>query len=265
MARMSGSGSPHPVVVLAGGATLPLLGFGTYQLTGRSCVAAVGAALELGYRHLDTATMYGNEAEVGQALAASGLARDEVFVTTKLWPDDVGHARPTIERSLDALGTDHVDLWLIHWPPGGRADPAAWADLLRARDDGLARAVGVSNHSVAQLDELAESAGEAPAVNQIEWGPSRFDATVLAAHRERSVVLESYSPFRSTARDHPTLVGIAEAHEVSVEQVVIRWHLQHEVVAIPKSSHRERIATNADVFGFELDPDELSAIDAIGG
>lgn len=254
---------PVPTIALGPEVRIPLVGFGTYQLTGRSARAAVGHALDAGYRHLDTATMYGNEDQVGRALADSGLPRDEVFVTTKLWPDDARRARRTIERSLQALGTDHVDLWLIHWPPGGRADVEAWTELLRARDDGLARSVGVSNHSIAQIDELASASGEHPALNQIEWGPSHYDAALLAEHRRRGVAVEGYSPFRSTTRDDPALVRVAAAHGVSVEQVVIRWHVQHEVVAIPKSARPERIVANLDVFGFALDDAEVAAIDAI--
>lgn len=251
-------------VEIAPGVSMPLLGLGTWQARGASAEAAVGRALELGYRHIDTAHAYRNESEVGRALAASGVARDDVFVTTKMWPDRAGRERQTLEESLDALALDHVDLWLIHWPPGGGARPDVWERFLEAEADGLARVVGVSNYSVAQLDELQAATGRMPPLNQIEWGPALHDARTLDEHRRRGVQLEGYSPLKTTDLHNRDLVAIADTHGVTPAQVVIRWHLEHEIVVIPKSSNPERIAENADVFGFSLTADEVAALDGLG-
>ena len=251
-------------VEIARGVRMPLLGIGTWLARGDEARAAVAAALEAGYRHVDTARMYRNEEQVGRALAGSGLAREEVFVTTKMWPDSPRRARPSLEESLAALGLDFVDLWLVHWPPGGRARPDLWERFLEAEADRLARAVGVSNYSVAQLDELERATGRRPAVNQIEWGPALHDDATLAAHRERGVQLEGYSPLKTTNLRDRRLVRIAEAHGVTAAQVVIRWHLEHDVVVIPKSVRPARIAENGDVFGFKLSASEVAELDALG-
>lgn len=249
-------------MTLSGGVDMPLVGFGTWQLRGERGYEAVRYALRAGYRHLDTATMYGNETEVGRALRDSGLARADVFVTTKLPAGRVGNARGTLRDSLRALGTDHVDLWLIHWPPDGAA-PDVWRELLAARDAGQARAVGVSNYSTRQLDELIRATGEAPAVNQIPWSPALHDPERLAEHRERGVVLEGYSPIKGTNLRDRTLTAIAQRHGVPVPRVVLRWHLEHGIVVIPKSARPERIASNLDLFGFTLSPEEVAQIDAL--
>jgi 2,5-diketo-D-gluconate reductase A len=253
----------QPSVTLAGGGVMPLVGLGTWQLTGRRCYEAVRHALEVGYRLLDTATIYRNEHEVGRAVRDSGVPREELFVTTKLPPRDAGRERQTMAASLRALDMEYVDLWLIHWPPGRRARLAAWKELLAVRDEGLARAVGVSNYGVGQLDELIQATGEAPSVNQIRWSPLLFDATVLAQHRERGVLLEGYSPFKASNLRDATLAEIASAHGVSPAQVVLRWHVDHGVVVIPKSARPERIASNFDLFGFSLSDEELARIDRL--
>ena len=244
---------------------MPLLGFGTWQIRGDAAYQAVRDALEAGYRHLDTATMYGNEAEVGRALKDSGVPRDEVFVTTKLPPERAGSERATIEASLRALGLDAVDLWLIHWPPHRGRSVSVWREFLAAREAGLVRAVGVSNYGADEIDELATATGERPAVNQIRFGPTLYDPAVLTAHRERGVVLEGYSPFKTTNLDDPVLTRIAAAHGVDTARVVLRWHVQHEIVVIPKSATPERIARNADLDGFALSDEEMAAIDGMGG
>lgn len=254
--------SDRPAVILPRDVSMPLLGFGTWRARGEECYRAVRDALDVGYRHIDTATMYANEEQVGRAVRDSGVPREEVFVTTKLLPEQAGQERAAIDASLAALDLGYIDLWLVHWPPGGLAAPDTWRRFLAARDDGLARAVGVSNYDAAQIDELVEAAGEAPAVNQIRWSPSLHDPDVVAAHRDRGVVLEGYSPFKSTDLGDPELVRIAEAHGVTPAQVVLRWHLDHGIVVIPKSVHPERIRANFDVFGFQLGDDELRRIDA---
>jgi 2,5-diketo-D-gluconate reductase A len=260
--------APHPdrgqpTVALDPGRAMPLVGLGTWQMTGVRCHAAVRSALEAGYRHIDTATMYRNEGDVGRAIRDSGLPREQVFITTKLPPGAAGRERRTLDDSLRALGMDHVDLWLVHWPPRGRALVPTWKELLAVRDQGLARAVGVSNYSTAQLDELIAATGQAPQVNQIPWAPALYDAALLDAHRRRGVVLEGYSPFKNTDLRHPVLVEIAARHGVTTAQVVVRWHIDHEVVVIPKSATPERIAANFDVFGFSLTDDELGRIDGL--
>jgi 2,5-diketo-D-gluconate reductase A len=252
-----------PTLALSPEVAMPLVGFGTWGLRGRRGYDAVGLALEAGYRHLDTATMYGNEAEVGRAVADSGLPRQAVFVTTKLPPGAAGRERRTIDASLRALGTDHVDLWLVHWPPGGRARPRTWQELLAVRDEGLARAVGVSNYSLRQLDELVEATGQAPAVNQLPWSPWRHDPRLLEEHRARGVAVEGYSPLRGSRLRDPVLTAIAAAHGVTPAQVVLRWHLEHGIAVIPKSATRERIVSNLDLFGFSLTAEETARIDAL--
>jgi 2,5-diketo-D-gluconate reductase A len=242
---------------------MPLVGLGTWQMTGARCQAAVRAALQVGYRRIDTATMYRNEREVGRAVRDSGLPREQVFVTTKLPPGNAGRERRTLEGSLRALGMDYVDLWLVHWPPRGRALVSTWQELLAARDRGLARAVGVSNYRTAQLDELIGATGQAPQVNQIPWAPSRYDLALVGEHRRRGVVLEGYSPFKNTDLRHPVLVEIAARHGVTTAQVVVRWHVDHQVVVIPKSATPERIAVNFDVWGFSLTSEELARIDGL--
>ena len=253
-----------PAVTLPGGVAMPMVGLGTWQLRGRAGYQAIMAAFAAGYRHIDTATMYGNEADVGRALADSGLHRDEVFITTKLPSGRAGHERATLAASLRALGTSHVDLWLVHWPPPARKLCAVWREFLALRDEGRVRAIGVSNYSLEQIDRLVEGTGVAPAVNQIPWSPARYDAALLAGHRERGVVVEGYSPLKGASLGSPVLAEIAAAHGVSPAQVVLRWHLEHEIVTIPKSSDPGRIAANIDLLGFSLTPDEVTRIDGLG-
>jgi 2,5-diketo-D-gluconate reductase A len=252
-----------PAVQLRGGGQMPMVGFGTWRLRGRQAQQSLSLALQAGYRHIDTATMYANEADVGRAVRESGLDRKQVFLTTKLRPGDAGKERATLQASLRALGTDRVDLWLVHWPPRKQAGPRVWHELLALRDEGLAAAVGVSNYSLAQIDELSTATGEAPAVNQIHWNPPRYDAAILAGHRERGVAVEGYSPLRDTNLRDPVLTEIAAAHGVTAAQVVLRWHLEHEITVIPKSGQPARIAANLDLFGFSLGPDEVARIDAL--
>jgi len=252
-------------VSLPGAPAIPLLGFGTWQLHGRSAYEAVREALEAGYRHLDTATMYGNEDEVGRALRDSGVPRDEVFLTTKIPAERSGRESATLAASRSALGVDAVDLWLIHWPPArGRSVPM-WRALLAERDAGHTRAVGVSNYGIDQIDELIAATGQAPAVNQIRWGPRLYDPKLVAQHRERGVVVEGYSPFKTTNLHDPVLARIAAAHGVDPARVVLRWHIQHEIVVIPKSATPERIANNCRIDGFLLTEDEMRAVDGLAG
>jgi 2,5-diketo-D-gluconate reductase A len=249
-------------VELRSGTTMPMVGFGTWQLRGEQAYDAVSFALETGYRHIDTATMYRNEDEVGRAVRDSAVGRQDIFITTKLPAERRNRIRQTLEESLSALGTDYLDLWLIHWPPGGAA-PDVWAEFIKLRDEGLTRAIGVSNYSVAQMEELAKVTGETPAVNQIPWSPKRYDPAVLDEHRRMGVVLEGYSPLKGARLKDKTLTQIASRYGVTPAQVVLRWNLEHGVVVIPKSAHRDRIAENFAIDGFELNPAEVVAIDEI--
>lgn len=249
---------------LPSGAAIPLLGFGTWELRGQTARDATRTALEVGYRHVDTATIYGNEREVGAALHDSGIAREEVFVTTKLPPDHAGQERTTLEQSLEMLGLDHLDLWLIHWPPPAERGLEVWQAFLAAREEGLVRDVGVSNYSLAQLDELREASGVTPAVNQIRWSPLLFDAALLDGHREREVVVEGYSGLKGGTLASPAVTGIAERIGCSPAQVLVRWQLEHGVVAIPKSSNEARIRENADLEEVALSAEDLAELDALG-
>lgn len=261
---MATDSNDRSVRLPAAGTSLPVLGLGTWQLRGRSGYDAVRHALDVGYRHLDTATAYGNEADIGRALHDSGVPREEVFLTTKLPAENEGSEAQTLAASLDALGTDYVDLWLIHWPPRGATGIDVWRALLGLRDKGLALAVGVSNYSSDQVDELVDVTGEAPAVNQIRWSPAVFDGTRLERSRRAGVVLAGYSPFKAGGLNSQAVREIAGAHGVTPAQVVLRWHVEHGVVVIPKSARPERIESNFDVFGFTLDADEVARIDGLG-
>ena len=256
---------PDQTLTLTNGTSIPLLGFGTWQITGDDAVRATTAALEAGYRHLDTATVYGNEAEVGRALAESGVAREDVFVTTKCPPGRAGRELETLRESLDLLRTDHVDLWLVHWSGKGSTNVDMWRAFVEARELGLAREIGVSNFDAALIDEVTDATGVRPAIDQIEWSPLLFDAGTLQEHRERDVAVEGYSALRGGTLDHPAIVAIAERLDRTPAQVIIRWHLQHDVVVIPKSTHPERIRSNADVGGFTLADEDMATLDALGG
>lgn len=255
---------PHDSAALLDGSAMPLLGFGTWKLTGGDARRAVATALDAGYRHVDTATIYRNEKEVGGGLADSGVARDEVFVTTKCPPRNAGRELATLRESLTALGTDHVDLWLVHWPAGDGADVARWEAFVEAREQGLARSIGVSNYSLRQVDELTEQTGVTPAVNQVKWSPLLFDRAVLDGHRERKVVLEGYSALRGGTLGNRAVRAVAERHGRTPAQVLVRWHLQHGVVVIPKSSRPDRIRSNADVADLVLTEADMAELDALG-
>jgi diketogulonate reductase-like aldo/keto reductase len=253
-------------VDLGGGVTMPMLGLGTWQLRGKHGYEAIRYALEVGYRHVDTATMYRNEAEVGRAVRDSrSLEREDVFITTKLLGSDVGRERAAIEASLRALGTSYVDLWLVHWPPGPADLVRVWQEFIAVRDDGLARAIGVSNYSTEQIDQLIDATGERPSVNQIPYGLRRHDPKLLSAMRERGVIVEGYSPLKNANLRDPTLAEIAARHHVTPAQVVLRWHLQHGIPVIPKSGDPERITANFAGFGFSLTRDDVALLDSRSG
>jgi diketogulonate reductase-like aldo/keto reductase len=248
--------------VLADGNEIPLLGFGVWQVPdGRECEEAVGFALEAGYRHIDTAQAYGNERSVGAALRDSGVPRDEVFVTTKFYPERED-AEEEAKRSLDRLGLEHVDLYIIHWPAGGAT--WAWDGMQRARQNGFAQSIGVSNFSVAELEELAGVTDGPPAVNQVQFSPFEFRRGLLEACEARGIVLEAYSPLGTGRHLGDARVGeIAERLGRTPAQVLVRWSLQRDIVVLPKSTHRERIVENAKVFDFALTDEDVAALDAL--
>jgi len=250
--------------VLADGTEIPLLGLGVWQVPeGRECEDAVGWALEAGYRHIDTAQAYGNERSVGRALRDSGVPREEVFITTKFFPR---HQDPAAEaeRSLERLGVEFVDLYIIHWPEGGPT--WAWDGMQRARESGHARSIGVSNFSTAELDELIAVADVAPTVDQVQFSPFEYRRRLLEACEERGVVIEAYSPL-GTGRHlgDRTVAEIADRLGRTPAQVLIRWSVQRQLVVLPKSTHRERIAQNAEVFDFTLSDEDMAALDALDG
>ena len=250
------------------GGPIPLLGLGTFRSpAGKETRSAVEWALEIGYRHIDTAALYGNEADVGAAIRESDLPRDQVFVTTKLHKDDHGYepALRAFDESLDRLGLDYVDLYLIHWPESDRRHES-WKALERVLEEGRARAIGVSNYMVHHLEEVLEAGGVVPAVNQIELHPfnHRSRRDVIELCREHGIAVEGYSPLTKTEKlDHPVVAEVADAVGRTPAQVLIRWALQHRLITIPKSTNRDRIRENADVFDFELDAAEMERLDGL--
>jgi 2,5-diketo-D-gluconate reductase A len=248
--------------VLADGNEIPLVGLGVWQVrNGADCVDAVRWALELGYRHIDTAQAYGNEESVGQGLRESGVPREEVFVTTKFFParkDPVAE----VERSLQRLGVDYVDLYIIHWPEGGPT--WAWPGMEQARELGYARSIGVSNFGVDDLRRLLATATVTPVVDQVQFSPYEYRKALLDACRQNGIALEAYSPL-GTGRHltSDTVARIARRHERTPAQVLLRWCIERDIPIIPKSTHRERIAENAEVFDFALSAEDLAELDAL--
>jgi diketogulonate reductase-like aldo/keto reductase len=248
------------------GARIPQLGLGVWQTPrGRATRDAVTAALSAGYRHVDTALIYGNEADVGAAVRGSEVPREEVFVTTKLWNDDQGYdsALRAFDESLKRLGLEYVDLYLIHWPvPHRRLD--SWRALERIHGDGRARVIGVSNYMRPHLQELLAKAKVAPAVNQIEVSPFLQQRDARAVCAANSIVVEAYSPLtRGHRLDHPVIAGIARRIGRSAAQVLLRWGIQNGLVELPKSAHPGRIAENAAIFDFSLDPTAMAELDGL--
>ena len=258
-----------PDITLNNGQTIPQFGFGVFQIEPKDTVAAVSTALKAGYRHIDTAEMYGNEAEVGEAIARSGLDRGEVFVTSKLSNDahEPDEARQAFEGTLKALGLEYVDLFLIHWPLPTRYGGdfvQTWRTLEEFYREGQARSIGVSNFQPAHLERLAAECELVPAVNQIELHPYFQNREVRSYGEARGIVTEAWSPIaQGDVLDDPVVVDIADRVGRSPAQVVLRWHIQRGSVVFPKSTHPERIKENFELFDFALEPGDVSRIDSL--
>lgn len=264
---MSTSTDQIPDIPLRGDAQIPQLGFGVFQVPPSQTAQVVAQALSVGYRHIDTAAAYRNEAGVGQAIRASGLDRSEVFVTTKCWNDDQGfeQAKQALSASLERLQLDYVDLYLIHWPvPSHDRYVDTWKAFIDLQAEGLTRSIGVSNFQPAHLQRVVAETGATPAINQIELHPYLQQSALRRKHGEMMIVTEAWSPLaQGLVLDDPTIAEIADAHSKTPPQIVIRWHLQLGNVVIPKSVAPERIKQNFEVFDFHLSDAEMRAIQAL--
>ncbi len=253
-------------VTLRDGVEMPVLGLGVYQTPpGAETRDAVRAALEVGYRHVDTARAYRNERDVAEGIAASGVPRADVFITTKVWNSDHGYdlTLRACDASLARLGVDRVDLYLVHWPVEGRRHET-WRAMERILADGKARAIGVSNYTIRHLEELLGRSKVPPSVNQVEFNPFLYQRALLDFCRRHAIQLEAYAPLvQGRKMDHPVVVRVARKHGRTPAQVLLRWGIEHDVVVIPKSVRPERIRENADVFSFSLDAEDLAALDGL--
>ena len=256
-----------PAITLNDGVEIPQLGYGVFQIPPEETVEATTRAFETGYRHIDTAAAYRNEAEVGQAFRASGLDRDEVFITTKCFNDSHGYeqAKQAFQDSIGRLELEFVDLYLIHWPvPSHDQYVETWKAFVELRDQGLIRSIGVSNFQPAHLQRIVDETGVTPSVNQVELHPRFQQAGLRREHEDRGIVTEAWSPLAQGAvLDDPVLTEIAEAHDKTAGQVVLRWHVQLGNVVFPKSVTPERVEENFDIFGFHLSQEEMERIEAL--
>lgn len=251
---------------LNNGVEIPRLGIGVYQSPpGEITLRAVRYALKIGYRHIDTAQLYGNEADVGRAVMESGINREEIFITTKVWNSYQGYdsTLQACERSLRRLGLSYVDLYLIHWPVEGVSDET-WRAMIKLWRQGKAHAIGVSNYSISQLMEMLQNSDVVPAVDQVEFHPFLYQHELLRFCRNNRIQLEAYSPLtRGNKLNHPTIVEVARKYNKTPAQILIRWSLQHEVIVIPKSIHKDRIQENSQVFDFQLKPEDMKTLDSL--
>ncbi len=264
---MTSSTTDVPNIALSDGETIPQLGFGVFQIPPADTLEATLNAFNAGYRHIDTAKAYNNEAEVGQAIHAAGLRRDEVFITTKCFNDDHGHdqAKRALKTSLGKLDMEHVDLYLIHWPvPSQDKYLETWQAFIELQQEGLVRSIGVSNFNQPHLERIISETGVTPVVNQIELHPYLQQAGLRREHADRGIITEAWSPLAQGAvLEDPAILQVAEAHDKTAGQVVLRWHIQLGNVVFPKSVTPERIVENFDIFDFSLSDDEMAAIDAL--
>lgn len=270
LVAMTGTTQTQATVTLNDGHEIPQLGLGVWELSPEDAYSSTCAAITAGARHIDTAAAYGNEKDVGRAIAdaiADGeVTRDDLYVTTKLWNADQapGRAAEAIDTSLANLGLDHVDLWLIHWPvPSYGRYVDAWRSLIDAREAGKTTSIGVSNFYPEVLDEIIDATGVVPAVNQIELHPGFSQAAQRADDARRGIVTEAWSPLGRGLLDHPVITSVAEEHGVHPAQVIVRWHLQQGIVVFPRSRKPERVRQNLDVDGFELTAEQIARITAL--
>jgi 2,5-diketo-D-gluconate reductase A len=261
------SAAAIPSVTLNDDNTMPVIGLGVGELSDAETEESVSAALEAGYRLIDTASAYGNEAAVGRAIASSGVPRSEVFVTTKLATSDQGFqsSQDALKESLERLGLDYVDLYLIHWPAGEQGKYVdSWGGLMSSQGAGLTRSIGVANFNEEHLSNIVDLSFVAPVVNQIELHPLLNQAELRAVNESRGVVTEAYGPLGvGRLLDNPTIVSVAEAHGKTPAQALIRWSIQLGNVVIPRSSSPERVRSNLDVFDFELTDDEMATLNGL--
>jgi 2,5-diketo-D-gluconate reductase A len=264
---MSSTTDQVPNISLGGGVEIPQLGFGVFQVPPEETAEVTARAFATGYRHIDTAKAYRNEAEVGQAFRTSGLAREDVFITTKCFNDDHGYdqAKAACKRSLGQLELEHIDLYLIHWPvPSQDLYVETWKAFIELQQEGLVRAIGVSNFQPAHLRRIVDETGVTPAVNQIELHPRLQQAGLRREHADRGIVTEAWSPLaQGQVLDDPVLTEIAQAHDKTTGQVVLRWHIQLGNVIFPKSVTAERIEENFAIFDFELTSEEMERIESL--
>ncbi len=252
-------------ITLSDGHSMPGFGFGTYPMKGKEATEAVLTAIEAGYRLIDTAAMYGNEKEIGEAVRESGVDRDELLITTKLDNDSHGYdnAIDACKESLKKLGLEYIDLYLIHWPVEGLREET-WKAFMKLKEEGLCRSIGVSNYTIKHIKELLERFDEPPVVNQVEFHPFLYQEELLEFCNEQSIVLEAYSPLAKARHlGNEVLEKIARRHDRTTAQVVLRWHLQHGVLPIPKASSRDHIKSNFEVRDFELSDDQMKAVDCL--
>ena len=256
-----------PNITLTGGGAIPQLGVGTYLIEPGDTERVVSEAFEVGYRHIDTASLYNNEEGVGAAVAASGLPREDLFITTKLWNSDQTRATAAFEESLDRLGLDRVDLYLIHWPqPMFGEALGAWRELIEIAASGRATAIGVSNFEISDLQQLIDETGVVPAVNQIEAHPFHQRSELSAFCAEHGIAIEAWGPLargRTDLLERPEVLAAAQAHSRTPAQIVLRWHVQQDRIIFPKTTRRERLLENAQLFDFSLSEAEMAAIDAL--
>ena len=256
-----------PNVTLSNGHSIPQLGLGTFLMRGDVCERIVAEALDIGYRHIDTAMVYQNEAEVGAAISKSGVARDDLFITTKLANTEQTDAQAGFERSLDRLGIEAVDLYLLHWPlPKRDTSVPAWEEIVKIGESQRARSIGVCNFEIEHLEELIERTGVTPTVNQIELHPEHQRADLVAYCRERGIAIESWGPLaqgKSALLDEPVIQVIATNHNKTPGQIVLRWHIEKGHIVIPKTQTPSRLRENFDLWDFTLTADEVGSIDVL--
>jgi methylglyoxal/glyoxal reductase len=252
--------------ILNNSVEIPRLGLGVYQTAiGETTFRAVRYALKIGYRHIDTAWLYGNEADVGRAVRESGIRREEIFITTKVWDSDQGYdsTLAACERSLNRLGLAYVDLYLIHWPVQAKSKDT-WKAMIKLLKDGKARAIGVSNYEIFDIQEILQNFDTVPSVNQVEFHPFLYQERLLQFCKNNQIQLEAYSPLtRGEKLNHATILTIAQKYDKTAAQILIRWGLQHDLVMIPKSIHEKRIKENSEVFDFQLEEQDMKLLNSL--